>query len=283
MTRKHRKHRALHLAFAALIALYTLPACDFITGPSKVASGQLYQSGDGKYDPYFDAVHKEQIAAASWPDESKAARRPITTALTLPPNASNGTIVSATKAKKEKGESNIGHAVEETMIAETELSKKLAVHAERLDEMAKKGEELKKHAVEDRRNMGADKADEKKVEKKEQIKKEMSAAVGVVKDLADDARKGSKEAEELVTKLKAVWDIKEDPKKPDPPAPPPEKTEKPEKKPPATPHEKKPAPKPAAKPEEKKPVAKPSPPEEKPPVAKPAGTQKPPEGEVFNP
>ena len=269
------------LVFVSLAPL----GCDFVTGPSKVASGQLYQSGDGKYDPYFDAVHREQIAAANWADESKAARRPIVTALTLPPNASNSTIVSATKEKK--GDASVGRAIEETSAAETELARKLNAHAERLDEMAKKGEELKKQAVEDRRNMAADKADEKKVEKKDEIKKEISAAVSVVNDLAGDARKGAKEAEELVAKLKAVWDGgKEEPgetKKKDEKKPKPDDDEK---KP-----EKKPAPKPEKKhePEEKKPppvahkpAPKPDAPAEK-PAPKPAATQKPAEGEVFNP
>ncbi len=253
---------------AILIAALSLTACDFITGPSKVASGQLYQSGDGKYDPYFDAVHKEQLAAANWGDESKAARKPIITALTLPPNASNSTIISATKEKKEKGEGNLGPAIQETSVAEVEFAKKMLAQAERLDEMQKKGEELKKQAAEDRRNMGADKADEKKVEKKDEIKREIAAAVDVVGDLASDARKNAKEAEDLVAKLKAAWDSKDDdePKK------------KPDKKDDDKKEEKKspPPPPPKPKPEKKPDVAKPD-------VAKPAATQKPPEGEVFNP
>jgi hypothetical protein len=275
------------LIVASMLALAPM-ACE-LGAPSKVAAGQHYQSGDAKYDPYFDAVHKEQLAASNWADESKAARRPIVTALALPPTASNSTIVSA--AKEKKGDGNIGRAIEETSAAESELARKLNAEAARLEEMEKKGEELKKQASEDRRNMGADKADEKKVEKKDEIKREISAAVDVVGDLAESARKGAKQAEELVAKLKAVWDGKEEPaeksEKPKKAAPKPKEKDDDEK-----PAEKKPAPppppahKPAEKKPEKKPEKKREPEEKKPeekPVAKPAGSQKPPEGEVFNP
>ena len=64
-------------AFAIIAAIAaTSPAisgCDLILQPTKVGNGQLYQSGDGKYDPYFNSVHQEQLAAANWPEESKAA------------------------------------------------------------------------------------------------------------------------------------------------------------------------------------------------------------------
>ena len=42
-------------------------------------------------------------------------------------------------------------------------------------------------------------------EKKDEVKREMSAAVDAVESMASDARKGAKEAEELVAKLKAIW------------------------------------------------------------------------------
>ena len=267
----------LAIAIALGVACTALAGCDLILTPTKTANGQLYQSGDGKYDPYFAQVHQEQVAAANWPDEAKASRKPIVTALDLRPGASNSTILAATRDKK--GEASLGSAVEQTTAAESERARRLSATAAKLDDLQKRGEELKKQTIEDRRNLAADKADDKKVAKKDELKREMAAAVDVVESLADDARKGAKEAEDLASKLKAAWtgksederapvkieekrdetreEKKEEKKKPEPVA-----KKAPKSNPPAA---KKPA---APKPE----------PDEKP--AKPA--QKPPD-EVFNP
>jgi hypothetical protein len=184
------------------------PACDLVNKPTKTAHGQLYQSGDSRYDAYFTTVHQEQVASSNWPEESKNARKPIIAALSLKANASNPTIFSATRDKK--GDASLAHAVDETVSAERELAKKLSSAAERLDELLKKGEELKKQTVEDRRNMAADKADDKKVAQKDEVKNEMSAAVDAVDSMATDAKKGAKEAEELATKLRGTWTGRED-------------------------------------------------------------------------
>ena len=269
----------LAIAIALGVACTALAGCDLILTPTKTANGQLYQSGDGKYDPYFAQVHQEQVAAANWPDEAKASRKPIVTALDLRPGASNSTILAATRDKK--GEASLGSAVEQTTAAESERARRLSATAAKLDDLQKRGEELKKQTIEDRRNLAADKADDKKVAKKDELKREMAAAVDVVESLADDARKGAKEAEDLASKLKAAWtgksederapvkieekrdetreEKKEEKKKPEPVA-----KKAPKSNPPAA---KKPA---APKPE----------PDEKP--AKPQPAQKPPD-EVFNP
>jgi hypothetical protein len=259
-------------AFASALA-----GCEMFVGSTKVANGQLYQSGDGRYDAYFSAVHQEQVASANWPDESKAARKPIVTALGLRPGASNSTILAAVRDKK--GDASTGSAVEQTTAAETELARRLTAAAAKLDDMLKHGEDLKKQAIEDKKNLGVDKADEKKSAKKDEVKREMSAAVDAVDSMASDARKGAKEAEELASKRKAAWtgkeedehrsspadEKKEEKKKPEPVA----KKAQPKPEPAA----KRPKPEPAAA-EEKKPT------EEKP--AKPPPAQKPPD-EVFNP
>ena len=100
---------AAAMAIAVGVACSALTGCDFILTPTKVANGERYQSGDGRYDAYFAAVHQEQVASANWPDDSKAARKPIVTALDLRPGASNGTILAATRGKK--GEGSLGSAV----------------------------------------------------------------------------------------------------------------------------------------------------------------------------
>lgn len=254
-----------------------MTACNFVNTSTKVGSGQLYQSGDGRYDPYFSQVHQEQVAAASWPDDSKAARKAIVTALDLRPGSSNSTILSA--AREKKGDAAVGRAVDETVGAERERARKLGSQNDKLEELLKRGEELKKQAVEDRKNLSGEKADEKVVAKKDELKREISAAVDAVESMLTDAKRGAKEADELARKLRGAWsgkdgeepatkDEKRDEKKDEKKKPEPVAKKSPKQEPAAT---KKPVPK-AAEAEK--------PPEEKP--AKPAPTQKSGD-EVFNP
>jgi hypothetical protein len=255
----------LRLALAILLSCCALAACEGmgIGGkPSKMSGGELYQSGEPRYDPYLKKVHDEQVAAAEWPEQSKGARKPITRALNLPPNASNSAIIEAAKSKKD--DASVKSAAEETAALERAFIEKQKVNAERLDKLAADGVDLKKQATEDRRNMGADKADPEKVEKKEEIKREISSAVDIAANLRDDAKKGVLEGEKLIESLKKELGISGDgvaksdsPPKKDEPA----KKEEPAKKDDAP----------------KKGEAK------KPAPAKPAPTQKPAEGEVFNP
>jgi hypothetical protein len=258
---------------ALLISTLVVTACDLQNTPTKVGSGQLYQSGDGRYDAYFTTVHQEQVAAGNWPDESKAARRPIVTALDLKPGASNGTIASA--AREKKGDAAVARAADESIALERERAKKLNAIVPRLEELEKKGEELRKQAVDDRRNMAADKADEAKVAKKEEVKREISAALDAVSNMLTDAKRGAREAEDLAAKLHETFPngspraeaTKEEK---------PEKPEKEEKKEPP----KKPAKKPSSGEAKKQPPPKAEPAE--PPPKKEPPPPKPSE-EVFTP
>jgi len=270
----------LAIAVTLGIACTTLTGCDLILTPTKTANGQLYQSGDGKYDPYFAAVHQEQVAAANWSDEAKAARKPIITALDLRPGTSNSTILSATRSKK--GEASLGSAIEQTTAAERERARRLSAAAAKLDDLEKRGEELRKQAVEDRRNLAADKADDKKVAKRDEIRREIVAAVDVVDSLASDARKGAKEAEDLATKLRAAWTGRDEDERPPPVKSEEKKDEKIEEKKKPEPVAKK-APK-TGHPASRKPATPKAAPEEKKPAEeKPAKPAQKPADEVFNP
>lgn len=256
----------MKMRVAFLCCALALTACEGFGGKrSKMSGGELYQSGDTKYDGFLKKVHEEQVAAAEWTEQSKGARKPLTRALNLPPNAGNATILDAAKSKK--ADSAVHSAAEETAALERSFIEKQKVNADRLDKIAAEGAELKKQATEDRRNMGADKADPEKVDKKEEIKNEVAAAAEIAMNLRDDAKKGVVEAEKLIDGLKKELGIvgdgtvkAEEPKKDEP-----KKDEKKEEK----------------KPEPKKHDAKPA--GKKPPEAKPAPSQKPAEGEVFNP
>ncbi|MBX3212926.1 MAG: hypothetical protein KF850_12890 [Labilithrix sp.] len=270
------RNAATVTAIALGVACSALAGCDLILTPTKVANGELYQSGDGRYDAYFAAVHHEQKAAASWPDESKAARKPIVTALDLRPGASNSTILAATRSKQ--GESSLGAAVEQTTAAELDLARRLNATAAKLDDMLKRGVDLKKQAAEDKKNLGVDKADEKKSAKKDEVKREMSAAVDAVESMARDARKGAKEADELATRLKAAWTGRDEDERP-PVKIEEKKDDKDEKKKPEPVAKKAPAPAAPKKPKGDAPPAEKKPADDKPAKPPPA----PPPDEVFNP
>lgn len=238
--------------------------------PTKVASGELYRSGDAQYDPYFAAVHREQVAATRWADEAKAARGPIIDALELRPGAGNAGILAATRSQR--GDASLAPAVERTRAAERERARRLQASARKLDELHERGEALKRRAVEDRRRLGVGKADEAERAKKDEVKREVAAAVDAVESMAQDARRAAREAEELAAKLHAAWSARGG-EPADAPAE--EGRPKPAGEPP-------PKPEPAAK----KPAKPRKPRTAKPPSEKgapgPAPAQKAPE-EVFNP
>jgi hypothetical protein len=260
------------MAVALSFAIVAAPLGCNVLQPTKTASGQLYQSGDTRYDPYFASVHEEQRTAASWRDEAKSSRKAIVKALDLDPEASNSRILSATRSKK--GQGSVGGAVEQTTSTESDRARRLHAAAARLDELRRRGDELKRQAAADRENMGADKADRAKVEKKDELKREISAAVDAVESMASDARKGSKEAEELAAKLRPAWSGRDEDDRPMRAIE--EKREKND-------DEKKPE---ASKKREPPPWKKPAKPDEKPAsekAAQPPPQQQQGEGEVFSP
>jgi hypothetical protein len=299
-----RLTRLTRLAGVALVALAcaTTPACDLFMS-SKVAQGQRYQSEDQRYDPYFDNVHQAQVAAAAWPDEKKATRRPVVNALTLTPDASDATILDATHQRAmSKGGGKLdlpsahvtpastAHdgaffaAIEETVRLELDRARKLKDKSEKLEEMAKHGEELKKAADTEAAQRGSEKADEKKVAKSREVRRELNGAIDATRTLSQQAMRHSKYAQEFLDDLgDAVEGNAAPPRKRDrnetkplPPAPPPKAD------PPPKAEEKKPdEPKAATKPKSAPVLGKPKPaPAEKPaPAPKPAA----PPDEVFNP
>ena len=298
MMARSRSLRSGLALLAMLAACASLPACEGFLSSSKTAQGQLYHSDDQRYDPYFDSIHQQQVAAAGWPDEKKTARRPLINALSLTPGASEETIVSATRERAKKlgaggakldiatahvtpvGGANDGplfSAVEETARLELERARKLKAASDKLEEMAKKGEELKKTADHEFENRGADKADEKKTEKSRELRRELGGAIDSMRSLAHDATKGATNAQDFLEDLESAIEAKDPPprgkrpeSKPLPPPPPPK----------AEPPKEEPKPAPVAKPKAA-PAAKPKPADK--PAEAPAKPPPPPPDEVFNP
>ena len=275
-------------AFVLAIAL-AVGGCDLFGSSTKVAHGQRYQSDDARFDPYFDSVHQQQVAAAGWPDEKKAARKPLIDTLTLPPNATDDAIVTATRTRAKSGgkldlasahvtpvgtgDPPLFAAVEESVRLELDRARKRRAAASQLEELAKKGEENKRTADREYENRGAEKADQKKSDQKMELRRELGAAVTAMRDLADEANRDAQSGQDF---LEDIGDAIEGQPKTRPSKPLPQASPSPPMGAAPLPAEAKPS-KPAK-------ASKPSSaPASKPASAAPADKPKPPPDDVFNP
>jgi hypothetical protein len=305
--------RRAKLALVALLVLGapSIAGCEGVFGPSKMAHGEVYTSGDSRYDGFFEAVHKEHEAAKSWPDEKTEARKGLVTLTGVREGSGDRTIVNAVRERAKgagggarlevvqakvvlasgaKEDAPLFAAIEETAQREIDRARRLAAAAERLETLEKQGKELAKQADEDRKNAGVDKADEKKMEHHRELRRELGGAIDFASDLANDARKGIADGERFLDDLDAALQLKEHVARPDGRVFPPPGAVREDKPVPAKPETKPEPPKRETKHHEAKPhevKPKPAAPTSpaKPPAAKPAAGKPPPppEGEVFNP
>ena len=201
---------------------------------SKVAQGQRYQSDDQRYDPYFDNVHQAQVAAAAWPDEKKATRRPLVNALALTPDcvgrhhprrhaaareveAAAASSISRARTSRRRAAANdsaLFAALEETVRLELDRARKMKDKSDKLDEMSKHGEELKKAAETEASQRGAEKADEKKTEKSREIRRELGGAIDATRTLSQQALRQSKYAQEFLDDLGDAVEASSGPRRP---------------------------------------------------------------------
>jgi hypothetical protein len=279
------KSKLLCVVFLAVVA------CELPSG--RVAQGQLYMSGEQRYDAYFRDVHSIQVWASQWPDDKKQTRKPLLSILDLTPDAADVTIVQATHEKvayllKDGGSAKLEtfvddahvtttgtvhldpslvHAIEETANSELQRAKKMNAMLPKMDELSKLGQSLEPHVTETFSKRSPGKATE--------VKGELQASITVLSQTTTKARRTIRECDDFVADLqRAVGAVSEHRERKEEPPPKPDKPEKPEKpvaKPPK--HDTPPPAKPAA------PVAKADTPKPAPPAPKPPKQ----EGEVFNP
>lgn len=179
--------------------------CDLLAS-SKVSHGQRYQSDDSRFDPYFEAVHEQQVAAASWPDERKGPRQRLIHVLALTPDANDDRILDAARARvKERGvDAPLASAIEDSARLESDRIRKLQGRSERLESMAKNGEELRRTASREYENRGAAKADEKKSAKLDEIRRELAGAIGVLRDLSRTAVRDAKDGQGFIDDMRSA-------------------------------------------------------------------------------
>ena len=210
--------RALVLAAALFVA-----SCSLFESGTHVREAQLYQPGVASYDAYFKEVHELQVATASWPDQKRAARRPLVDLLKLSLDAADVTIAQAThermigaahdagathldlKADEPKvvaagGEGRVDaatkeffRAIEASVKAELARRKVLRDLPPRIDELTKVGRELEPKVRDDFAGHGGGLTSD--------VKAELAASYEVLGTLSANARNEAREAEDFVSVL----------------------------------------------------------------------------------
>lgn len=77
-----------------LVCLALAPGCGVFApkGPTEVARGEYYSAGKPEYDRFFILLHEKQVQLLSAPQEPIAARRGLSLALGLTPDASDAAL-----------------------------------------------------------------------------------------------------------------------------------------------------------------------------------------------
>ncbi len=204
----------------ALLGL--IAGCALFNPPSKVKSGQLFETGQGPYDDYFNKVHALQMQASNWPDAKKAARRNLIDELKVATDAPDVTIAQATHermiaiahevgstrlelrdddaklvlASESRADASARQFTKALMgFIEAELKRKKEMHdiPSKCDELAKAGRELEPRVKTDFvRNGGSAMAD---------VHDELQASLEVLDQISSTARQGSREAEDFVADM----------------------------------------------------------------------------------
>jgi len=211
------------VSFVSLVSMASIAAsCNLLGGPSKVKSGELFETGETRYDAYFKEVHDLQVASVGWPDERRSACRALVDALKLNPDAADVSIVQAAHERVTQVARDVGpiklevtsddahltasnaesvddatrelfRSIEMCAHAEAQRAKTMRVVPPRVDELNKSGHELEPHVREDfgRRGgrIGMD------------VQQEFSASYVALDGVSRDARNGARGAEDFVADL----------------------------------------------------------------------------------
>jgi len=177
----------------ALVASLSVSACDPIQS-SRVARGQLVTTGVGAYDEYFRKVHDAQNEGRAWADERTENRKPLASALGLPPRPSADTLVAALRERVSSGTS-LRPAVEVAARGELARADRVEARAPALEDLANQADDLRPRAKRELANDGA---------KRRSTDAELAAAAEELRHLAVFARSHAHEARRFVNDLSSV-------------------------------------------------------------------------------
>ena len=221
------KARRVLASVALLGALAGTVGCELPSG--RVAQGQLYLSGEARFDAYFRDVHQLQIFVAGWGDERKHSRHPLIGALSLTPDAGDVTIlqtmhdrlasfsregggtkleVTADDARMmvlpgTKGDPSFYRAVEETVRLEIERDRRFQQLVPRVEELAKTGRALEPHVQPTFEHKAPGKVSE--------VKAELSASLEALQDVTLKARHASRASEDFIAEIQRSAAVAVDP------------------------------------------------------------------------
>ena len=211
----------LRRSWAGLVVMGALlgiaPGCE-VQG-SRVAQGQLYLSGEARFDAYFRDVHALQVAAAGWADEKKRTRRPLIGVLALTPDAGDITIVQATHDRMvaythdgggtklqvtpddarvmvlpgTKSDPTFFHALEETVRYELDRDRKVMALVPQIEQVSRNGRALEPHVDETFLHGTPGRATE--------VKGEMSASFDALVALGARVHHTARESEDFIADL----------------------------------------------------------------------------------
>jgi hypothetical protein len=94
----------MSLKGALLLVLALAPACSVLApqGPSDVARGEYYAAGKPEFDSFFIELHQKQVALLAAPNDPKDARKNLTQALGLTPDASDDSLTERLNTELKK-------------------------------------------------------------------------------------------------------------------------------------------------------------------------------------
>ena len=201
------------------VAAATLASCTLFVPQSRVKSGQLYRTGDAKYDAYFSDVHDVQLDAATWLEERRSARKQLIDALTLTSDADDSVIAQLAHEQVGAAEPGLGaakldvtsgdahfeasgpyasadtviRALETTARSELGRARKLEAMPAKLDELEKRGHDLEPHVQDDFASVGG--------QKPFAVKRELGASLDVLDALEARAKREARAATSFVADL----------------------------------------------------------------------------------
>ena len=178
---------------------------------TRVGRGQLYTPGETKYDAYFKQIHDLQVSVAAWPEDRRAARKPLIGALQIAPDASDGTLARTTQDRAKAGagaklelngetaqarvvggrEDPVLKAVEETARAEIDRVRRLRALEPKLEELGKQAQALEDAVDESFRD----------TEKQHDVHGELSDCHDVLRQLAVAAKRQARDGEDFLADL----------------------------------------------------------------------------------
>jgi hypothetical protein len=222
------KHGKLALFLLAAVALGGF-ACELINPTTHVGNGQLYMSGDPKFDAYFKEVYALQAQAAAFEDDERAARKPLVAELSLTLDSSDDYIAQAAHdrmtaaaqsfgggAKLEVGDADahfvtasstrgdakterLMNAIEANVHAELVRAKALDVAGPRADTLMQTGKDLEPTLKDVFGKVSPQKPNE--------VRPELSSAQDALYSISHAARRDSQKAHAFVDALQRAVSI----------------------------------------------------------------------------